>query len=240
LHSKNCDDTIAHHALHDKTAVLSGDRDFYRYTQGVTKRPVSFELYSDFRLANGGLDLMNQTPPREPRLPLIDLLVKRPRVASDCYAYDLQDLKTTKCMWEGYPSPLIRRFGRNPFGTITPLRKLGYQLVFGEDGMVDIKEEIPTWDPIRNKAEHQTQYVTTRGQIDATMLALARDPRKAFEHFFPAEARNQKPDDVEQVQWTRHVHVCKQVVIHAVLFVAVQVGEDRRSFVQACIEAERW
>jgi hypothetical protein len=168
------DDTIAAFAHHFNAALLSRDKDMFRYTNS------RFAVFSEYNLSRGVLTL---TPhPRgvpgtfrhpEPR-PLPPTLPEtRPHIL---HVKDGEYLR-------GAPSPFVRSIP-NPHGVIAPLRHAAYARM-GLPGPV--REEWPEWDPAAGAVVWREDHAAAPSADPAAQALLDR-PDAAVEAYFPVAA----------------------------------------------------
>lgn len=241
----NNDDTIAYYAHKDGAAILSGDRDFYRYQDKAnTGARVEFDLYSDFEVKENRFRVCRQTRPTK-RREGIDLLEHAPEYSSgrDTGKFWVEDLLKHKRVIGGVCSPCIRALGNNPFWTVAPLRKYLYQQVFSGQESINVFEQFPVWDEEKQCVvfPSKTVQVFDDSGVDEEMAVLSKNPDAAFAWFFPVESDNYHSlpanglNNITERNWKRHVHGCKAITIELCC-----MTHKEMSFVDLMIESETW
>lgn len=207
------DDTLAAYAQALGADVLSGDKDFFRYTgrsyrvfsefavldgsgddgSGTDGEPGTLAVYAHPLEATGGVfGSSSSGSPRSPPSPRAILSPPPACVAPEEKAPWLPALRASRRYVRGAPSPLVRALGRNPHVTARPLRRALYGLVLGQG--VTVIEEFPEW----NSAAGRTLWVTEAvapWQLNAEAAQheywgglLVGSPDAAFSALFPAES----------------------------------------------------
>lgn len=163
------DDTIISHAVFRGAAVLSADRDMFRY------KGAQVQVFSKFKCNKRGFKLIPQTTTTAKKgvVPR-DVLVPPPATATRHSDFvSLATFEYRRCS----SSPLTKLLG-NLHVTIRPLR----QALYHHMGLTQsVYEELPVWN------EQDQQVVWDKGLVDPsdTCAHLLNNPSDAISHFFP-------------------------------------------------------
>ncbi|KAL6057025.1 RNase NYN domain-containing protein [Balamuthia mandrillaris] len=177
-HEADNDDTIVAHAFARSAAILSADRDMYRYT-GISPPLRVFESYSVVRTAYPPTLELFERPPsdRNSRSSPRAVLVPPPATNSTMQA-DWGQIKEGIIYERGSPSPLTRHFG-NLHLTVRPLRQAVYHRlrITGT-----VHEIIPEWDELKGTVRWTDDHVEPDPGL-AHLLDGA--PSDAIAYLFP-------------------------------------------------------
>ncbi|KAJ3044734.1 hypothetical protein HDV00_001138 [Rhizophlyctis rosea] len=192
------DDTLAAYAWRDGAAILSGDRDFFRY------RGCRFEVYEGYDVIGGRLRLfpLSDRPAGSSYRPLPRDIINPPPATrdSDPGLGRLREMRYER----GAPSPLVRLAG-NLHINARPLRQALYARL-GLQGSVT--ERFPVWDSSRYSAV----WVEADVVPDAAYDRYLDRPREAVVKIF-GELAKSRPAGASNFQWENH-----RYAMHAVVF----------------------
>lgn len=207
--SIDCDDTIAAFAYHFNGAILSQDKDFFRYyARSKAEKNPPYVIYSSFTTAGGRLNLKTQEAPRiyprgfPPRLKLLDSLPKThtsTSFLSKIPAHEKVREETSWMLCRGCGSILTQEL--NPHIIARPLRRALYSKM--EYGCVF--ESLAHWDP-----EKGATFLEELVYPDETLAHLLDDPKKAFQEVFGAHG--EKNPEVSDQLWQAHIFSQKTVI----------------------------
>ena len=184
------DDTLASHAQHDKAAILSKDRDFFRYE----KR--NYQVFSEFHFKKDGGLLLIPSPHKESNIDTLPRPIITPPPKTTPTNPRAMTLKTEEIWRMGAPSPLVRDL-YNPYLVLRPLR----QALYGRLKVIKpIKEVLPFWDAKQGKVCWESVEVGPDAKLDS----LLDDPFKALESVFNVSSL-EKPKDVVVKKWANHI-----------------------------------
>jgi hypothetical protein len=196
------DDTLAFHAEADGAAVLSGDRDMFRYV-GRTYR-----VYSNYNIVDGKLQLTEHNPEIDSSAAKSSQRNIEPPPA---YRHTILHLRDGVYI-RGTPSPLVRALGYNPHGVVAPLRHAMYHKI-GVLGPV--LEEWPEWS-IQNKAVVWVRHENVQPSADPELVQLLSRPDEAVIRFFPKEVASPTVPppgcSASKLDWIKHVKCVRSVV----------------------------
>jgi hypothetical protein len=199
------DDTLAACAHARGAAVLSGDKDFFRYTVPASgthaHEPARYQVFSGWHehrasAAHGrapGLTLLRHEGPKpgQRRPSPRDLILPPPAVMTLADDPSFGRLPVTRHYLRGAPSPLVRALGPryNEHLVARPLRTALYALKFGNlSPALVIREEFPVWDD-RIGVDWDVTDVAVPSVPDPAWQALLLGPPLAtVAALFPAEA----------------------------------------------------
>jgi predicted nucleic acid-binding protein len=234
------DDTLAAHAHHHNAYILSQDKDFFRYENA------SYSVFSGFSINEGALvlephRLANYRPGSPEALlavrgSLSHLLLPPPAFVDrviipdspfdiNLFAIDL--VPPPRSYWQGVPSPLIRKLKFNPHVKVLPLRRALYaRLWSAEDDDKLVREVFPSWCTETGTFIWYDERVKPLRNTDPDFPffdSLLHDELKAFTHFFPHEAANDKHAaiaavsgnaliEIDDHDWQNHVWGCRMVI----------------------------
>lgn len=192
----DCDDTVAAFAHASNGAILSADRDMFRY-QGA-----QLEVFADFEYKNGELVLYHHTncTPKSSRRQILS-----PPPKTSIRLLDFELVRVSGQYLRGSPSPLTRDMG-NLHIKVRPLRQALYSHLHFD---APITEEFPVWNEERCQVEWDVQSVAP----DSTYSSLLKDPQTALKTFFPDWT---KPPNVSEKNWFNHVFAAKEVVFELI------------------------
>ena len=132
------DDCLASYATADQAAILSNDRDFFRYQDS------KYTLYGSFTIIDGHLKLklkdVPRSNPRFPESPPRALLSPLPKMLTHNPAFNA--VVKLGLYRRGAPSALVKQLG-NPHGRLTHLRAALYAKLGRKE---TVTETWPTWD----------------------------------------------------------------------------------------------
>lgn len=178
------DDTLAAFAHRDKAFVLSGDKDFYRYTEAT------FTIFSDFEIKMGHLVMQESQYFRHPKP---RMLINPVPMTHKVYP-TIARLFSSGDYFKGCPSSLTR-FTGNLHRLCKPIRQAFYEslmLTFG------VQESFIDWNP----ELEETYWTFELVHRDPYFAYLLRDPLEAFDHFFTHVSRPEHSSDLE---WHNHL-----------------------------------
>eukprot|EP00667_Euglena_gracilis_P013979 EG_transcript_14456 len=189
---RDLDDTLAFFAEADKAAVVSGDSDFFRYTDST------FLLYSAFSIVDGQL-VLEAHPGR--LKPGVQRRALGPKPATmDRHSILIGVLQRGQYV-RGAPTPLVQLLG-NPHVHARPLR----QALYAQLGVVGpVWEEFPVWDGTA------PAWDAREVMPDGGHRPLLQDPIRAVHRFFP-ELASGPPPSVRPKDWQKHVFAVHAVV----------------------------
>ncbi len=178
------DDTIAAFAERDGGVVLSGDKDYYRYSNA------KFPIYSDFEIVKGRLQLIPSEYFRHPKpRKLLDPL------PITHYNYPtINRLKETGEFVKGCPSSLTKYTG-NLHVLCRPIRQAFYYRI-GINRTVT--ESFIEWNP----EKQDTYWSKDLVEPDYKLLLLMNDPIAAVNYFLPSISR---PEHASDLDWNNHI-----------------------------------
>ena len=201
------DDTLAAFAHRDNAAILSGDRDFFRYTG------LRCPIFGDFEVKDNHLHLIELQPnyktatPREIISPIPQTITK-----------DLALVELSQNIYRrGAPSPLVRRLG-NPHLNARSLRAA----LYSRKGVIGaIKEIFPVW------GTDKTVWSEEDVGPDSMLDHLLDNPKEALEFLFPKSSLI-KPAEVSGLDWQNHLYA-----LHAIVYEICALGsKDEKSLLE--------
>jgi len=178
------DDTIASHAHHDGADVLSGDRDFFRYTN------FQYALYKDFKIGKGKFFLIKHDGKRNSTQRDI---IPNPPLTGTCNPF--RDCIQEKNYLRGSPSPLVEL--NNVHILVRPLRAALYAHL----GLDHVEEEFPVLK------DNTCAWDKTLVQADETCSELLLSPCDAVKRF-----DCERPRDVPNKNWYKHQFALRCIV----------------------------
>ncbi|KAI9004958.1 hypothetical protein DFJ74DRAFT_646842 [Hyaloraphidium curvatum] len=212
---EEADGTLLASAVAEGAAVLSGDRDFYRFVlDGSQVLPV--EIFQNYVFLDDGLELVPSSPPSRMKTPRT--LRMPPGRTDPLYSTGfIESLLNTRRYIRGAPTPLLRRIGRNPHLSALPLRQAVYSRILGSASV--ITEVFPEWDSLSGKVQYRSHDVVPDPSLDA----LLDRPKEALEHIFRTESlASEKPEDVSELMWENHLYS-----LHAITFELCSVATGK-------------
>lgn len=186
------DDTLAAYAQKDKAAILSRDRDFFRF-EGR-----NYVVFQDFSIdKNGFLEIFeHKNPTKKFGAGFKKIMEPVPKTLSKNIIISQWKKEEKKELFFGCPSSLVRQFG-NPYLIIRPLR----QAVYHRLGLNEKKEYIVEWDKIQKRAIWDVALVKSNEKYEY----LLDKPTEAVEHFFQV-SNLKKPEGIVERTWYNHIY----------------------------------
>lgn len=217
------DDTLAFHAHADHAAVLSGDKDFFRYFPNA-----QFTLYDVYDISEDGrlkVDasrtkdmIKGNSKPRE---------IKAPPATKSCVNHITESVYK-----RGVPTPLLRAISISPHALLAPLRHCAFAMS-GVEG--PISEIFPEWNDEKSVVSWSESSITPATRED--LVHLLKHPDEAFAFYFPEESSGSTPAriKVDKKDWKKHVFCVRSLVYE--ICIMSQVHGDK-SLLDLWIEFE--
>jgi len=213
--SVDCDDTIASFAHAHNAAILSADKDFFRYTFNDQDHP--FQLYSTFEVVQGYLCLNTHQGSRNEATTGREILQPIPLTFHEypCFMLPgdwellpaevtLYRRGTSTCLLQDFPSPHL---------VVRPLRQALYSLL--EKAVV--REQFPTW------ANGEIVWIDEDVHADSTWEKYLSDINGAIKSLFSHQVQ---PAHQPEQRWKNYLLSQKMVVAEIITWASAATAKS--------------